>query len=166
MRGRGSGPRLVSRTSQGPIWFKLMTRRPRHEASRRQQPPLGLAARFLTTALMGNANRNLARRLCSSGAGLMMRARGAAQFFRTHWRFPDPERSGEILPIPKLGAESADRYLLFHELAGNDLTNQGDAVMKTITSALVALVLLTGITASAQALDARSFYEQVDRNHN
>lgn len=55
---------------------------------------------------------------------------------------------------------------LFHELAGNDLTNQGDAVMKTITSALVALVLLTGITASAQALDARSFYEQVDRNHN
>jgi hypothetical protein len=38
--------------------------------------------------------------------------------------------------------------------------------MKTITSALVALVLLTGITASAQALDARSFYEQVDRNHN
>jgi hypothetical protein len=38
--------------------------------------------------------------------------------------------------------------------------------MKTITSALVALVLLTGITGSAaQALDARSFYEQVDRNH-
>jgi len=38
--------------------------------------------------------------------------------------------------------------------------------MQTITSALVALVLLTGIASSAQALDARSFYEQVDRNHN
>jgi hypothetical protein len=38
--------------------------------------------------------------------------------------------------------------------------------MKTITSALVALVLLTGIAASAQALDARSFYDLVDRNHN
>jgi len=38
--------------------------------------------------------------------------------------------------------------------------------MKTITSVLVALVLLTGITGSAKALDARSFYDQVDRNHN
>ena len=38
--------------------------------------------------------------------------------------------------------------------------------MQTITSALVALVLFTGIAGSAQALDARSFYEQVDRNHN
>jgi hypothetical protein len=38
--------------------------------------------------------------------------------------------------------------------------------MQTIASALVALVLLWGIAGSAQALDARSFYEQVDRNHN
>jgi hypothetical protein len=37
--------------------------------------------------------------------------------------------------------------------------------MRTITSALVALVLLTGVVASAQALDARNFYEQVDRYH-
>ncbi len=38
--------------------------------------------------------------------------------------------------------------------------------MQTIASTLVALVLLSGIAGSAQALDARSFYEQVDRNHN
>ena len=37
--------------------------------------------------------------------------------------------------------------------------------MQTITSVLVALVLLTGIAGSAQALDAKDFYEQVDRYH-
>ena len=44
--------------------------------------------------------------------------------------------------------------------------DQRETIMKTITSALVALVLLTGITGSAHALDAKSFYEQADRNHN
>jgi hypothetical protein len=39
--------------------------------------------------------------------------------------------------------------------------------MQTITSAaVIALMLLTGIAGPAQALDAKSFYEQVDRNHN
>jgi hypothetical protein len=39
--------------------------------------------------------------------------------------------------------------------------------MQTITSAaVIALMLLTGIAGAAQALDAKSFYEQVDRNHN
>jgi len=38
--------------------------------------------------------------------------------------------------------------------------------MQTITSALVALMLITGIAGAAQALDAKSFYERVDRNHN
>ena len=38
--------------------------------------------------------------------------------------------------------------------------------MKTITSALVALLLIAGIAASAHAFDAKEFYEQVDRNHN
>jgi hypothetical protein len=36
--------------------------------------------------------------------------------------------------------------------------------MKTILSALVALSVLAGIAAPASALDAKSFYEQVDRN--
>ena len=35
--------------------------------------------------------------------------------------------------------------------------------MKTITSALVALLMITG---TASAFDAKTFYEQVDRNHN
>jgi hypothetical protein len=35
--------------------------------------------------------------------------------------------------------------------------------MKIITSALVALSLLTGVAASATAFDAKSFYAQQDR---
>jgi len=35
--------------------------------------------------------------------------------------------------------------------------------MKMIMSALVALSVLTGIAASASAFDAKSFYEQQDR---
>jgi len=37
--------------------------------------------------------------------------------------------------------------------------------MKTILSALVALSLIAAIAGSANALDAKSFYEQVDRTH-
>jgi hypothetical protein len=37
--------------------------------------------------------------------------------------------------------------------------------MKTIVSALVALSVLTGVAASASALDTKTFYEQADRNH-
>jgi len=35
--------------------------------------------------------------------------------------------------------------------------------MKMIISALVALSVLTGVAASASAFDAKSFYEQQDR---
>ena len=81
--------------------------------------------------------------------------------------FLDPEKSGEIRPISKLGAERPDRYLFRHELARRRAQQvTGETAMKTITSAVVALVLLTGIAGSAQALDARSFYDLVDRNHN
>ena len=37
--------------------------------------------------------------------------------------------------------------------------------MKTILSALVALSVIAGVAGSANALDAKTFYEQVDRNH-
>jgi hypothetical protein len=37
--------------------------------------------------------------------------------------------------------------------------------MKTILSALVALSVIAGIAGSASALDAKTFYEKVDRNH-
>jgi hypothetical protein len=37
--------------------------------------------------------------------------------------------------------------------------------MKTLVSALVALSVLTGVAASANALDAKRFYEQLEREH-
>jgi hypothetical protein len=37
--------------------------------------------------------------------------------------------------------------------------------MKTIVSALLALSVLAGIAAPASAFDAKSFYEQLDRQH-
>ena len=42
--------------------------------------------------------------------------------------------------------------------------NPGVAVMKTIVSALIALSVLTGVAASANAFDAKSFYEQLERS--
>jgi len=41
----------------------------------------------------------------------------------------------------------------------------GEIAMQTILSALVALSLIAGVASSASALDAKTFYEQVDRNH-
>jgi hypothetical protein len=38
--------------------------------------------------------------------------------------------------------------------------------MKTLVSALVALSVLTGVAASANALDAKRFYEQMERAAN
>jgi len=38
--------------------------------------------------------------------------------------------------------------------------------MKTITSALLALLVIAGVAGAAEAIDAKAFYEQVDRNHN
>ena len=35
--------------------------------------------------------------------------------------------------------------------------------MKTIVSALIALSVLTGVAASANAFDAKSFFEELDR---
>ena len=37
--------------------------------------------------------------------------------------------------------------------------------MKTTLSTLVALSIIAGITGSAKALDAKTFYEQFDRSH-
>ena len=38
--------------------------------------------------------------------------------------------------------------------------------MKTILSALVALSVIAGVAGSANALDAKAFFEQIDRDHN
>ena len=45
------------------------------------------------------------------------------------------------------------------------LVRREEIAMKTILSALVAFSVIAGIAGSAKALDAKTFYEQVDRNH-
>jgi hypothetical protein len=42
--------------------------------------------------------------------------------------------------------------------------NHRRSVMKKILAALIALSALTGVAASANAFDARSFYEDLDRS--
>ena len=37
--------------------------------------------------------------------------------------------------------------------------------MKAILSALIALSIIAGATGTASAMDAKEFYERVDRNH-
>jgi hypothetical protein len=44
--------------------------------------------------------------------------------------------------------------------------SQGDIAMKTILSALVALSVIAGVAGTASALDAKTFFEQIDRDHN
>ena len=41
--------------------------------------------------------------------------------------------------------------------------NSGVAVMKTIISTLIALSVLSGFAASANAFDSKSFFEELDR---
>jgi hypothetical protein len=38
--------------------------------------------------------------------------------------------------------------------------------MKTILSALLALSVIAGVAGAANAFDAKTFFEQVDRDHN
>ena len=38
--------------------------------------------------------------------------------------------------------------------------------MKTILSALVALSVIAGVAGTANALDAKAFWERIDRDHN
>ena len=53
------------------------------------------------------------------------------------------------------------------EPAGNQPQTSRRTVMKTIVSALLALSVLAGIAAPASAaIDAKSFYEQLDRQPN
>jgi hypothetical protein len=43
--------------------------------------------------------------------------------------------------------------------------NTQEIAMKTILSVLIAVSVLAGVAGSAFAMDAKEFYEQVDRNH-
>ena len=38
--------------------------------------------------------------------------------------------------------------------------------MKTILSALIALSVIASVTSPANALDTKTFFEQIDRDHN
>src|SRR6185295_18974653 len=44
-------------------------------------------------------------------------------------------------------------------------SNTRRMIMKTIISALVALSVLSGVAATAYAFDAKSFYQEQDREH-
>jgi hypothetical protein len=46
-----------------------------------------------------------------------------------------------------------------------DWEHSGEIPMKTILSALVALSVIAGVAGGAVAMDAKEFYERVDRNH-
>jgi hypothetical protein len=39
-------------------------------------------------------------------------------------------------------------------------------IMETILSALIALSVIASVAGQANALDAKTFFEQVDRDHN
>ena len=54
-----------------------------------------------------------------------------------------------------------------HEFAATNFQlGQGEIAMKTIPSALVALLVIAGVAGAANAFDAKTFYEQVDRDRN
>jgi len=52
-----------------------------------------------------------------------------------------------------------------HPMTGNVVlsASPGVVAMKTIVSALIALSVLAGVAAPASALDAKTFYAQMDR---
>ena len=49
--------------------------------------------------------------------------------------------------------------------AANQLSKRR-MIMKTILSALVAFSVIASVAGPANALDAKTFFEQVDRDHN
>jgi len=66
---------------------------------------------------------------------------------------PYSTRAQRNHPAPSTGEDAAH------------IRKTGEIAMQTILSALVALSLIAGVAGSASALDAKTFYEQVDRNH-
>jgi len=57
-----------------------------------------------------------------------------------------------------------EQHIHARSTAGIEIT--GEIAMKIILSALVALSLIAGVAGSASALDAKTFFEQIDRDHN
>ena len=83
---------------------------------------------------------------------------------------PDPERAtAEAATV--VSSVTAAAIKLWNNCScprdrGNGQTI-GEIAMKTILSALVALAVIAGVAGTANAaLDAKTFFEQIDRDHN
>lgn len=76
---------------------------------------------------------------------------------RCYLHHSDPTQIMELLPPPALLRG-----------VGNEPSRKirGKIAMKTILSALVALSVITGVAGTASAFDTKTFYEQIDRDHN
>ena len=61
-------------------------------------------------------------------------------------------------------SQSMEEHANAHSAAGR--ARLKEIAMKTILSALVALSVISSVANTASALDAKTFYEQVDRDHN
>ena len=74
-----------------------------------------------------------------------------------HWQMPTtPISHGCMVRVALGGWRAGDNGVV-------RTPNPGVPVMKTIVSALIALSVLSGFAASANAWDAKSFFEELDR---
>lgn len=66
---------------------------------------------------------------------------------------------------PGMGSTTRVQYTRWGDTGVDHIApTQGVTAMQIIVSALIALSVLAGIAAPASALDAKSFYEQQERN--
>ena len=72
--------------------------------------------------------------------------------------------SGAGCSLGNSGLKQPMRQLHAPHFSG-DWEHSGETPMKTILSALVALSVIAGVAGGAVAMDAKEFYERVDRNH-
>jgi hypothetical protein len=66
-------------------------------------------------------------------------------------RWPRKTRAANVSPMSSNNALS--------------IKANGETAMQTILSALVALLVIASVAGVAHALDAKSFYEEIDRTH-
>jgi hypothetical protein len=96
-------------------------------------------------------------------AGIQEQWHGSDAWFQSYLR----ERSGDAKRYFRGRAREAASLLRSsddrrHGAVGIPL-KYGETAMKIIVSLLVALSVVTGVAASANAFDAKSFYAQLDR---
>ena len=75
-----------------------------------------------------------------------------------HWQIPTTTSlHGHMVRVALGGWRTSDNRVAVPP-------NPGVPVMKTIVSALIALSVLTGVAAFANAFDAKSFFEELERS--